>query len=96
MLRCREVSRVVASDDITRIGAVRRLELRLHLLMCRHCRNYVRQIRLMGSVARQLWGIGSVGPQQTFRLEQEVLGALQDDGGPATPSDADTGNPPLG
>lgn len=95
MLRCREVSRLVASDDIARAGYVRRLELRLHLLMCRHCRNYARQIHLMGSAARQLWGAGSEDPEQTLRLEQELLGALREAGGSTAPSDADGKNPPL-
>lgn len=47
MLKCNEL---VADADALLDGAlppVQRLRLRLHLLLCRDCRRYLRQLRLM-------------------------------------------------
>ena len=54
MLNCREVSER-ASDflDATLPFGVR-LQMRLHLLMCRICREYVRQMALVVSTLRRL------------------------------------------
>ena len=54
MLSCREVAQLVASEELARAGVARRLSLRLHLLMCAHCRKYVAQLRRIGQAARQL------------------------------------------
>jgi hypothetical protein len=77
MLKCNEVSRMVASDEISRAGLVRRVELRLHLLMCRHCRNYVRQLALMGAAARKLLA-GEPGEAEVLaRIERRLIDAAR-------------------
>lgn len=53
MLRCNEVTRLVATDDIHRAPIGTRLMFRLHLMMCRHCRRYVRELRALGALARR-------------------------------------------
>jgi hypothetical protein len=94
MLRCHEVTQLVASDAIAHAGLFRRLELRMHLLMCRHCRNYVRQIGLIGAGARALWGAMAPCEEDVAALEVRVLGAL----GHAAPPRPDDrpGYPPQG
>ena len=52
MLKCSEISRLTASDGIEDFGLMKRMEFRFHLFMCRHCRNYVDQIRRIGAGAR--------------------------------------------
>ena len=53
MLSCREVSRHASSWlDGTLPGRVR-LQVRLHLMMCRLCREYVRQMGLVVGVLRR-------------------------------------------
>jgi hypothetical protein len=54
MLSCREVTQLVAGEQLARAGLGTRLSLRLHLLMCNHCRKYVDQLRQIGRAARQL------------------------------------------
>lgn len=54
MLNCKEVSRVIASDELVSSGWRTRLAAKLHLLMCRHCRRYSRQIRSLGQATRQI------------------------------------------
>lgn len=77
MLRCREVTRLVASEDIRNAGLLTRLEFRLHLMMCRHCREYVHQMGLIGQLARRLWGTDAEDPEEVARIEREVLRAAE-------------------
>ena len=54
MLTCTEVSRATASDELASSGWRTRMAAKLHLLMCRHCRRYSRQIRSLGHATRQI------------------------------------------
>jgi hypothetical protein len=54
MLSCKEVTRMIASDELAEAGWWRRLTARLHLLMCVHCRRYERQVQILGRVARDV------------------------------------------
>jgi hypothetical protein len=71
MLKCNEVSRLAASEEINEAGLFRRMEFRLHLMMCRHCRNYVHQVGLIGETARRL--VGEDDDAVVARLEDRVL-----------------------
>ncbi len=53
MLRCKQVTTMVASDDLADAGPWLRLKIRLHLMMCRHCARYAEQIRAIGVKARE-------------------------------------------
>jgi predicted anti-sigma-YlaC factor YlaD len=53
MQNCKEVSRIVASDEIEGAGLWKRFSVWFHLLMCRHCRRYARQIASIGALARR-------------------------------------------
>jgi len=54
MLRCHDVTRLVASDGLAALGPGVRFRVWLHARMCRHCRRYGRQIRAIGEMARRL------------------------------------------
>ena len=45
MLSCRDVTRKLGSEEAAESSSWLRLQIRLHLLMCRHCRRYARQLR---------------------------------------------------
>jgi hypothetical protein len=77
MLKCHEVSRLAASEEIARAGFMRRMEFRLHLMMCRHCRNYVRQVGLLGAAARRLMGAAGDDARAVARLEAELVEAVR-------------------
>jgi hypothetical protein len=52
-LTCRDATRLVLEGEDRRLGAAERLRLRLHLLVCRHCPRFVRQVELMrGAMGR--------------------------------------------
>ena len=73
MLKCHEVSRLAASEEIARAGFLRRLGFNLHLMMRRHCRNYVRQVGLIGAAARRLMGPANEDAAAVARLEAELI-----------------------
>jgi len=53
MLRCKQVTTMVASGDLEDAGLWLRLKIRLHLMMCRHCARYAEQIHAIGVKARE-------------------------------------------
>jgi anti-sigma factor RsiW len=46
MLTCRDITELVTDYSEGRISFAQRLSFRLHLAMCRHCRAYLRQMRM--------------------------------------------------
>ena len=75
MLSCKEVARLVASDEFEEAGWMTRLSVRLHLLMCANCRQYVSQVQAIGNAARALFGVHRYADERTIvqRLETEIL-----------------------
>ena len=79
MMKCREVTKLVAADMVEELGLGRRLEMRLHMFMCRHCRRYLQQIRTLGRGARELAERDAPSPDRLQEIEQEILDQLHDD-----------------
>ncbi len=52
MPNCKEVVRLIASDELADAVWLNRALVWLHLLMCRDCRGYVAQLRAIGAAAR--------------------------------------------
>ena len=75
MLRCDEVARLCASDEIHASPLTKRLAVRMHLLLCRHCRRYVRELKEIAEVAR---GLGRTEPDSDARNEAIVRNVLGD------------------
>ena len=67
MMNCQDIVHIVASDELTEAGWSVRLRVRLHMLMCRHCRSYAAQMRTIGEAARNLLRFG---PQDSPTLNQ--------------------------
>ena len=76
MLKCRDISRMVATDEIESFGFMKRMELRFHLFMCGHCRNYVAQIRSIGQGAKNAAAETEPDREQLQRLEKEICGKI--------------------
>ena len=53
MLRCREISKLVSESMERDLPFRRRLEVRMHLMMCRFCWGFARQVRLLRRGARE-------------------------------------------
>ena len=73
MLCCQEVARQIASDEFKEANVWQRLWVRLHLLMCRHCRRYAVQLHAIDETARNLWGPHTEDPSTLERLERDII-----------------------
>jgi len=74
MLKCQHVEqRADALVDGERLPLGERLALRMHLIICRHCRRYVRQLH---ALVRKLRGADSVLPDD--EAEKIVKRTLDD------------------
>ncbi len=83
MQSCKEVARLIASEELVDAGWLRRALVRLHLLRCHRCRRYAAQLRAIGAAARDRWGSGP-DEQALERLERSILERCLD------PSDLNT------
>ncbi len=75
MPNCKEVAGILASDGLDGAPWTRRLSVRFHLMMCRHCRRYAAQLRAIGAAAgRVLRPRGKTGgPEVLERLKKAIL-----------------------
>ncbi len=77
MLSCKEVTWLCASEELRRAPLARRLAVRLHLMMCTHCRRYVRQLRLIGMAAREEVRRLLPNPRRVAELELTIKERLR-------------------
>lgn len=54
MLNCHEASFLISQEHERRLSLSERMKLRLHLGICRACRNFARDAPLLGRAARAL------------------------------------------
>ena len=54
MIRCKEVATLMSTDQLASQPMWRRAGARVHLLMCRHCRRFARQLVLLKRAAAGL------------------------------------------
>ena len=53
MYRCSEVVRLISTDEFASAGFLRKLGIRLHLVICRNCARYLRQLRAIRKALRE-------------------------------------------
>ena len=53
MLKCKDLSRLVAADQIEDFSFMQRMELKFHLFMCRYCARYRKQLLVLREICRQ-------------------------------------------
>jgi len=73
MFVCREIVELVTDFAEGKMGFWDRLRFQLHLGMCRHCREYVRQVRLTVKLASLL-----PPPPPPPEVEVELLKRFRD------------------
>ncbi len=73
MLSCQEVARLIASEELADAGRSKRALVRIHLLMCRHCRRYAAQLRAISTATLERGGFGPADLQALKRLERSIL-----------------------
>lgn len=72
MLKCNQVSRIVSTDDYQELGFMKKVEFKMHLMMCSHCKRYVDQIKSMGTVGRELARSLEADEEQLVRMEEKI------------------------
>ena len=73
MLTCKEVADLIASEALVSTGLPKRALVRLHLLMCRHCRGYAAQLRAIGLAGRDRWKASPSDAPTLERLQSSIL-----------------------
>ncbi|HEB56359.1 MAG TPA: zf-HC2 domain-containing protein [Gammaproteobacteria bacterium] len=64
MLTCKQATELASKSLDKKLSFRQRIELRLHLLMCRQCRNYLAQLHILRRAARQMARSVEKGQQQ--------------------------------
>ncbi len=70
MLRCKDFVKIVSVEEPR--AWRRRLELRLHMMMCRHCRNFARQMEMLRS------GVKSIFHSESSDAETAKIKEMED------------------
>lgn len=55
MLSCKQVARLLSTEELHRVSLSTRWGVRMHLWMCRHCSRFAAQLRMLGSAARTVY-----------------------------------------
>jgi predicted anti-sigma-YlaC factor YlaD len=66
MMTCKEVSMLISAGGLSDAPFARRLAVRLHLAMCRHCRAFRRQVEAVASAARAAGAALEAEPPHDF------------------------------
>ena len=51
MTTCHDISMLVSTGGLAEAPLLRKLEVRMHLVMCRHCRAFRRQVETIAAAA---------------------------------------------
>lgn len=75
-ITCKEVSTAAATGSLEGAALLLRLRVRLHLLICRYCRRFLRQLRLIrGAMATSVFP--APAPERVQALERAALERLR-------------------
>lgn len=77
MLACNEVTRLWASEEIRTAPLSRRLAVRFHLMLCEHCRRYVRELATIGSAARSRARNSAASETAILNLERRLIDQIR-------------------
>jgi hypothetical protein len=72
MLSCKETSALVSSAMDIKLPMMQRLGIWIHLIMCKYCRRYRKQLQIIRDVARRYEEI-LIGTTPHKRLSQEAV-----------------------
>lgn len=82
MLSCKQLVKIVSSED--KPTWRHRLEIRFHLLMCHHCRKYVKHLEFIKNGFKELFKNESqkVESAKIKELENKVLDKIKKESSP--------------
>jgi hypothetical protein len=68
MISCKKAAKLVSQEMVRGLSRREKISLRLHLLICRLCRRYMKQVELMRTASRSL---GESHPEFLFSEDSE-------------------------
>jgi hypothetical protein len=74
MIRCRNVAELLTSDRLRDASIATRLEVRVHLWMCRRCARLARQVKMMREAAAKL--ASAIGREKTAPTGEDLESRL--------------------
>jgi len=82
MIRCKEVARLMTSDLISGQSLLKRMEIHLHLMMCKHCSRLQKQLKQLASAARRMVGFvdRELDSDAGKEMESRILRKLSHEG----------------
>lgn len=66
MISCKEVAALISSDLLASKSLIKRVEIRLHLMMCKHCSRLMKQLEQLHVAA------GRIGGEIDHELDREA------------------------
>jgi hypothetical protein len=79
MMSCKDLARAIAAEETS--GWRRWLAIRLHLLRCPACKEYVKQVHDLGDCVRNEACDSPEDAATLERLEEAIMGEIDRDGG---------------
>ena len=76
MISCKAVTDIVASDGLVDASRWKKIEVWLHLAMCRHCARFAQQLATIRTIARGFMAQSASEPVRAD-LEQRVLDRIK-------------------
>jgi hypothetical protein len=76
MFNCKEVTRRVSDSMDRRLPLLERMAIRIHLMMCRYCTRYKKQLAIMRQCLKEL-ATREEGPAPDCRLSQDVKNRMK-------------------
>ena len=72
MLPCKEIVRLLSSGEA--LPLMKRAELKMHLMMCKHCSRYSKHLVMLADGFKRLFQEkAKVDPSQVERVEKKVI-----------------------
>ena len=76
MLSCKETVRILSADQ--ELSFRKKLELRVHLFMCKHCAAYSKQLKAMAHQLKKTFReLTKTSPEQLRELEDKIIENLK-------------------
>ena len=85
MLRCRDISKLVSESMERQLPFRQRMQVRVHLMLCRLCAGFARQIRLLRRAAKQdservAADVSTPGVALSQEAREQIKAALRESG----------------
>ncbi len=83
MLRCREISKLVSESMERQLPLGQRMQVRMHLMLCRLCAGFARQTGLLRRAAKQesersVADVSTPGATLSQKARERIKAALRD------------------